>query len=138
MGRTLLFLVLLGAVGCNHHSSAGFRLPEGDAGHGEQVFQDIGCVSCHEVITKSSLPKPVVDPPVPKLGGMVQYIPTDGQLVTSIINPSHRIAKTYASQVATSGGVSRMPDFTETMTVRQLVDLVAFVRSTYRPITPDK
>jgi hypothetical protein len=78
------------------------------------------------------MPRPVAEPAVPvRLGGVVPAYRTDGDLVTAIINPSHRITGRRDEAAVTSGGLSRMGDFSETMTVRQLVDVVAFLQSRY-------
>jgi hypothetical protein len=66
------------------------------------------------------------------LGGQVFEIRTDGYLVTSIINPSHKLARGLdKEEITTSAGESRMPDYSDIMTVRQLIDLVAFLQSRY-------
>ena len=55
-----------------------------------------------------------------------------GQLVTAVIHPSHDIAKGYdEAEVVSASGESLMSNFNETMTVQQLIDLVAFLQSTY-------
>ena len=54
-----------------------------------------------------------------------------------MISPSHQLA-TYPKEQITTGGVSRMPNYTDRMSVRQMVDLVAFLQSRYieRPAMP--
>jgi len=138
-----LFLVLaLGSIGivmCGppEKSSSGFRLPDGDAARGQAAFVDLKCNACHRV-QGLDLPAPIADPPVPvPLGGSVDYQPTDGKFVTSIINPSHKVGR-YPEELVKSGDESRMADYSDVMTVRQLVDLVAFLHSryTYVPTRP--
>jgi hypothetical protein len=68
------------------------------------------------------------------LGGEVQEVRTDGYLVTSIIHPSHKLGPYPRGEVAVDGE-SRMPDYTRSMTVRQLIDVVAYLQSHYR-VTP--
>ena len=125
--------LLGGTVACDsgRHSSAGFRLPvNGDVERGKVAFVQLGCNHCHEV-SGMDLPKPTVQPPVPVvLGGVVPVAVTDGYLVTSIINPSYALAP-YPKDLITAGGKSRMPDYSGTMTVAQLVDTVAFLQSRY-------
>ncbi len=132
--KLLPIVVLLGGtVACDsgRHSSAGFRLPaNGDVERGKVAFVQLGCNTCHEV-SGMDLPKPTVQPPVPVvLGGVVPVEVTDGYLVTSIINPSYTLAP-YPKEMITAGGKSRMPDYSGTMTVAQLVDTVAFLQSRY-------
>jgi hypothetical protein len=132
--KLLPIVVLLGgAVACDSgwHSSAGFRLPaNGDVERGKVAFVQLGCNRCHEV-SGTNLPKPTVQPEVPVvLGGVVPGEVTDGYLVTSIINPSYALAL-YPKEKITAAGKSRMPEYSGTMSVAQLVDTVAFLQSRY-------
>ena len=135
---SMLFLVASLAPGCNadSDSAAGFRLPEGDPERGQVAFVALGCNSCHTV-AGLDLPAPVADPPVGvDLAGVVAGRRTDGALVTSIIHPDHEIAMRFAGGKMEYGGHTRMGDYSETMTVHQLVDLVAFIQSRYREPAP--
>ena len=70
------------------------------------------------------------------LGGLTTREMNDGYLVTSIINPSYRLAPQPKEAIAVAGR-SRMPEYADKLTVRQLTDLVAFLQSRYefrRPI----
>ena len=140
MGRTAMTVVPLFAVlafGCDtgRKGSAGFHMPDGDPVKGRQVFLEHRCNSCHEV-AGVALDRPVADPPVPvRLGGKVYTAPTDGVLATAILHPSYRLAN-GPYQLVTSGRLSRMGDFTDTMTLREMIDVVAFLQSTYEEIPP--
>lgn len=129
---TLTFALLAVLTACGgRHSPAGFRLPEtGDIARGERAFEHLRCWECHTV-DGVALPAPTAQHPVP-LGGAVTELRTDGYLVSSIIHPSHRLAHRPVEQIAVEGE-SRMPDFAQTMTVRELIDLTAFLQSRYRP-----
>ena len=91
----VLFLLLLTA--CGDLQQRGFSLPEGDVSKGKAVFMALGCRACHHVDSSNadlvaerdanSLTEIDVG-----LGGEVGRSKTYGELVTSIINPSHRIA----------------------------------------------
>jgi hypothetical protein len=106
-----------------------FQLPKGDAASGEKVFRDLRCHACHAVAGRD-FPAPVARPPVPLvLGGSGQRPKTDADLVIAIVDPSHYVAPAGPGSATRSGTLSRMGDFTESMTVRQLIDLVAFVKS---------
>ena len=87
------------------------------------------CNRCHEV-SGVDLPKPTVQPAPVLLGGQVAREPTDGYLVSSIINPSYKLAN-YPKDLIASGGKSRMPEYASQITVRQLTDVVAFLQSRY-------
>ena len=107
------------------------RFPPGDLAAGKQAFIDLGCASCHTV-DGAALPKPVAKPPAPfTLGGAGDTLPSDGELFTAIVNPSHRLRNAPGAPQAASGkdGDSRMPDFGRVLTVQQLVDVVAWLQS---------
>lgn len=130
----LALAALAGAgLGCGsgRHSSTGFRLPDdGDADRGKVTFVALGCHGCHQV-SGVDLPHVTAQVPAPvALGGEVDRVVTDGYLVTSITNPSYRLAHYPKGQI-TIGGMSRMPLYTDRLTVRQLTDLVAFLQSRY-------
>jgi len=112
-------------------SPAGFRLPEGDPVRGQEAFVQLQCHSCHRVVGLE-FPESMADLPVPVLiGGEIATAQEDGEVMTSIINPSHQIASRFQTEGVLRGESSRMIDLTEAMTVQQMVDLVAFVRSRY-------
>jgi L-cysteine S-thiosulfotransferase len=129
----IAFLVTLAAaIGCGgRHSASGFRLPDtGDVKRGQAVFAELECHTCHQV-PGADLPKPTAQPFVPvALGGETLAEMPDGYLVTSIINPSYKLAA-YPKDQITVNGHSRMPDYTDRLSVRQLTDLVAFLQSHY-------
>jgi mono/diheme cytochrome c family protein len=132
-GCVLAVLLAVAAVGCSGEGeSRGFVLPAGSAERGQEVFAKLQCNACHTV-KGIDLPAPVADPPVGvELGGIILKRRTDGELVTAIIAPSHEISTRWAAGVMDdAGGQSRMADFSELMTVRDLVDVVAFLQSQY-------
>ena len=133
--KTIVGWVLIVAmVGCTaeRRSARGFRLPEGDALRGQVVFAELKCYTCHKVYKHDEFPAPTVDPSVPvALGGRYASLPGDGDLVTSIIHPSHKISSRYAHAMVTTGSSSRMGDFTESLSVRDMIDLVAFLHTVY-------
>jgi sulfur-oxidizing protein SoxX len=126
-----VWLGTLAACNSGRHSPAGFRLPEnGSIERGKTAFVALGCSGCHEV-SGVDLPQPTARPPVMvALGGERTQEMPDGYLVTSIIYPDYRLAA-YPKELITVNGKSRMPDYTDKMTVRQLADVVAFLQSRY-------
>lgn len=128
---------LAGLCACGgRHSGAGLRLPDGDAARGQQAFVDRQCHACHRV-AGLELPAPTASPPVPVvLGGEIPHVKTDGELVTSILNPSHRLPGAYRPEQVRVGDRSRMPDYGDALTARELVDLVAFLQSRYVVVRP--
>ena len=65
------------------------------------------------------------------LGGLTPNVKTYGDLVTSIINPSHRFALGYSDEETKTDGKSKMRLYNDQMTITQLIDLVAFLQSRY-------
>jgi len=132
--RMVLAMILLlgGSVGCasGRHSSAGFRLPDGDSERGQRAFLALECHRCHEVAgvvlpRTSSQPAPIL------LGGLATANITDGYLATSIIYPQHRVALGARDKLA-ARAIPPMPDYTERVTARDLQDLVTFLQAHYR------
>ena len=154
MSRSILGLrleLLLAALVCAllvitcappEKSPVGFRLPDGDVEAGRIVFDEMKCHACH-MVRNEDFPPPIADPPVPVvLGGLESSQISDGYLVTAVINPNHRIGRNLIDQLLAqgdesrmleimSGTESRMPDYSEVMTVRELADLVAFLHTRY-------
>jgi hypothetical protein len=96
---------------------------------------ELQCHTCHQVAGEE-LEAPTIEPDMAiALGGTVYEIRTDGYLVTSIINPSHKLAG-YPKERVSTDGESKMPDTTRGMTVRQLVDIVAFLQARYKVVPP--
>ena len=131
-----LVLVTTAIGGCDPgpQSPRGFSLPEGDAAAGEKVFIDVGCLACHtlegfdrEQITRH--PHIAV-----ALGGDVSRSKTYAELVTSVINPSHKLATNYPLSVIQQKGESKMRTYNDVLTVTQLIDLVTFLQSHYKVI----
>lgn len=128
------FVVLAAGCGQRDRSEVGFRLPAGDAASGKTAFVELGCVRCHTVYGEADLPAPV-EPTQMELGGKLRVVRTYGQLVTSIIHPGHSISSNAPKSVK-DAGISPMTSFNDTMTVRQMIDLVAFLHSKYKRLEP--
>ena len=127
----------LAACDPSPQSALGFRLPEGDADAGRTAFVSLQCNACHEI---SGLDLPTAQEAGPvrvELGGDVTKVRTYGELVTSIINPSHRLAWGYPEEHISAQGESLMRVSNEVMTVQQLIDLVAFLQSHYQVVIPE-
>lgn len=135
---SLLLVSCLIMAGCNPDptSSAGIRLPDGDAEAGLEAFLYMQCNQCHTIKGLEIPEIPGADPAYVQLGGNVTYVKTYGELVTSIINPSHKLATGYAADMVSIDGESRMYDYNRHMTVQELIDLVAFLQSHYDVVPP--
>jgi hypothetical protein len=113
-----------------------FVLPTGNLEAGKVVFSDLGCNNCHSVAGHVQH-APAEDGAIHvELGGTVSRVKTYADLVTSIINPSHKLSRGLNSMTATETGESRMPIYNQVMTVQQLVDLTAFLETTYEVWVP--
>jgi L-cysteine S-thiosulfotransferase len=128
---------LLMACAAEKKSSSGFRLPDGNAERGKALFVELKCNDCHQVVGTDLAASPERETMPVMLGGEFAYHRTDGELVTAIINPSHRLARGYPREVVEKEGKSRMKDYGDTLTVRELVDLVAFLQTTYTRAIPE-
>ena len=135
--RTALALLigcLIALSACDYEariSEPGFRLPEGDPDAGRATFLRLQCHGCHTIAGKEL---PVIegrDAPYIVLGGKVAKVKTYGELVTSIINPSHRLTRRYARALVSEDGESKMELYNSIMTVQELVDIVTFLQPTY-------
>ena len=131
-------LLLAGLQGCDMgpKSAKGFRLPDGDAERGGEIFARLHCTACHTVAGADLGEPPAKGPVSVELGGKVTRVQTYGELVTSIINPSHKLADGYPLEEITKDGESAMMNYNYIMTVQQLVDLVAFLQPYYKVVIP--
>ena len=131
-------VVLTLASGCQRspQSAAGFRLPDGDPIAGRTTFVEMQCHQCHIIKGETFPVVPEADPPWVTLGGKTTRVHTYGELVTSIINPSHKISRKYPEDSVSEDGVSKMYVYNDIMTVTQLTDLVAYLQDKYDVVVP--
>ena len=141
--RTFIALLvgcLIALTACDREaymSEQGFRLPDGDAEAGRKAFIYLQCHECHTVAGEELPGIAGAPPPYVVLGGKVASVKTYGDLVTSIINPSHRLAARYAEQVVADDGESKMHVYNSYMTVQQLIDIVMYLQPTYDVRAPE-
>jgi hypothetical protein len=100
-------------------------LPEGDPASGRQGFLDFNCHTCHS-IPSEGIERRVQGELGPELGSALAAQPRE-DIATSIIAPSHAFGGN--AEDWKSGDLSRMGDFSEHLTVRQWMDLVAYLKS---------
>jgi sulfur-oxidizing protein SoxX len=119
------------------HSAGEFRLPPGNPEAGRRAFVDLRCYVCHQVkgvdARFEGTPAASVE-----LGGKVSRVKSYAELVTSIINPTHKIPSGRSARDAVPAGESLMTlaGLNDVMTVTQLVDLVAFLQPQYKVEPP--
>ena len=124
-------------VGCAADDGQ-FTLPKGDAERGQEAFVKFRCFDCHLVHGVNLPPGEEPGQVMVQLGGQVDRLREYGDLVTAIINPSHRLAKGYSDNMVANDGKSRMTVYNDVMTVTQLIDIVTFLQLHYelRPYEP--
>ncbi|MCP5381835.1 MAG: c-type cytochrome [Kordiimonadaceae bacterium] len=137
----IIGLLFLASCDFGPESSYGFTLPEGNPELGKRYFVEFRCIDCHtvagmedELIAPEGI-EPIMAVP---LGGTTTHIATYGELVTSIINPSHKVSDQYRLTPAVGEGQSMMRNYNSIMTVSELIDLVAFIQNQYvlQPYAP--
>jgi len=129
--RLFPLLPALFLVACAEPTGSGFALPEGDVATGQALFVSYGCIGCHEVLGMD-LPRPEAEGPVRVvLGGRVSRLQTYPELVTAIVNPSHRLIRARRADEVSQDGESLMVVYNDVMTVTELINLVAFLESRY-------
>jgi len=131
---TMLVIIIACISGCNKgaDSPSGFSLPEGNAEQGMLVLQKYQCLSCHVVADVEPMSDLIDNPSFSiRLGGKSPKVKTYADLVTSVINPSHKFAIGYALKDVQGDGVSKMLIYNDVMKVTELVDLVTFLQGKY-------
>ncbi|MDH3532188.1 MAG: BREX-1 system adenine-specific DNA-methyltransferase PglX [Gammaproteobacteria bacterium] len=134
---TLLLTAVAMLSGCDRDpmSERGFALPGGNGMAGRETFLYMQCNQCHTIHGVEIPAVPGYEPYV-ELGGPVTRVKTYGELVTSIINPSHKLADGYAEELVSEDGESKMYVYNGYMTVQELIDLVAFLQPLYEVVVP--
>jgi putative copper resistance protein D len=100
-----------------------FTPPVGDAVRGRAVFVRLGCFACHRVPGEGV---PPASGPGPDLEGAGEHHPA-GYLFESVINPDAVIVE--GPGYTGADGRSVMPSYADRLTVAELLDLVAYLRS---------
>jgi sulfur-oxidizing protein SoxX len=122
-------------TGCAYSPIFGFPIEEGDIEAGRQAFIDHQCHQCHSVAGVTLPPLAGANEVLLELGGETSTVKSYAELMTSVINPNHAISERYRERLRLEATVpleSPMPmPHIDTMTVRQLIDLVAFLDSRY-------
>jgi mono/diheme cytochrome c family protein len=105
-----------------------FTLPEGDAEDGRAVFAKLECYQCHTIRGErfpQSSPPPGVSAG-PELTGMGDRHPAE-YFAESILNPNAVI--TTEPGYTGADGLSIMPDYRDSLSAADLIDLVAYLKS---------
>lgn len=112
------------------------NLPPGDAEAGRATFVLLQCNECHsmEGVQYAGSESHDINE---SLGGQTTKVKTYAELVTSIINPSHKLSRGDTGNTVTEDGTSMMRSYNETMTVEELTNLVTFLESKYEIWVPN-
>jgi mono/diheme cytochrome c family protein len=114
----------------HHPEKWRFTLHPGNPARGREAFVKFECYSCHQVLGEK-FPEPGGDAIGPELSQMASMHPRE-YFVEAIMNPSAVIEDRYRA----ADGRSKMPSFNDIMTVEELIDLAAFLKSLGGAHTP--
>ena len=134
----MVFVLICGGLlisSCNEQAR-GFALPEGDIEKGKVTYKKLACNECHSISNIEW--KGGKDNLEIQLGGEISTQKSYGDLVTSVINPSHKVSPRYKEKTSTGGDLSKMKNYNEVMTVQELIDIVTFLQSEYDVISPTR
>jgi sulfur-oxidizing protein SoxX len=137
---SLLLMIAISACTRESPPVKGFVLPGGDVAQGEQVFVKYSCHGCHTI---SGVDLPVIEPAPPfvmEIGGEVYRVKNEGELLTSVINPTHVVSEKYLNQLEQADhkdGSTPMPYYGDAMTITEMINLVTFLRAQYSKMMPD-
>jgi len=127
-------LISISLISCDlgPDSPQGFSLPQGDDDKGLVVLTKYQCLACHHI--NGIEPAAGINNPDLniRLGGESSKVTTYAELVTSVINPSHKLARGYLLSTVSADNESKMRNFNDVMTISELVDLVAFLQPNYK------
>jgi len=100
-----------------------FTPPAGDVRHGREVYRRLECYTCHAVAGEDFPPPTGAGPELTAIG---THHPA-GYIAESVLNPIAVIVE--GPGYLGPDGRSTMPDYRDSLTVAELVDLVAYLRS---------
>jgi mono/diheme cytochrome c family protein len=105
-----------------------FTLPPGDSVEGKKLFLELECYKCHQIKGESL---PTVDgadaAAGPELSQMAGMHPLEF-FAESVVNPNAVIdAEDQKRGYLGSDGKSKMPDYSDLLTVKQLADLATYL-----------
>ena len=113
-----------------------YRFMGGDVNRGKEAFAKLNCNQCHHVAGVNDIPAPKGKRRLNlALAGEERFVKRYEDIITAITNPRHVIQEQYKailSKAEIDGEVEPfMPDLTDFMTAKQLIDLTAFLDAAY-------
>jgi hypothetical protein len=133
----ILLFIIAALISCDKgpNSPRGFSLPDGNSEDGKRVFLKYQCLTCHTIKGLKPATGVINNPDISvRLGGKLTKVKTYADLLTSVINPSHKFAIGYKLESIQTDGISKMKTYNDVMTVTELVNLVTFLQSNYELI----
>jgi len=135
-----LTLVLAAGLCFLPRAAAGdLRLPPGFADAGREAFVELRCIHCHSVRGEDLKHEELGSRINLPLASSERFVRTYADLFAAITNPRHVVREQYGALLRGPEGSEAEPfmtDLTGTMTVRQLLDLVAFLDARYTASVP--
>ncbi|HEY3516996.1 MAG TPA: c-type cytochrome [Gammaproteobacteria bacterium] len=130
-------VLVLALAACAPNTALVVHFPLGNIQRGREAFVALECHACHR-ITDVEIPQhPNPSSISVALGGHTPRIETFGDIITAIVNPSHRLARSYRAVAGRNEPSPMAAQFlNEVMTTQQLVDIAAFLRSQYDYVPP--
>ena len=107
-----------------------FAWPKGDPRRGRTIFAKLECYTCHEVQGEKFRAPTDTDKVGPELS-MMGPLHEAEYFAEAIVNPNAVIEKGKGYQAA--DGSSKMPSFNDSLSVQELIDLVAYLRALKPP-----
>ena len=144
--RILLLLPIMLVPGLSGLMAAepvenGYRFPGGDPEAGREAFIKLNCIQCHSVTNVELGNLKAARRLELALASKLRFVKKTENIITAITNPKHVITQQYKdilSKTEQQGGIEPlMPDLTKDMSVRQLMDIVAFLDEAYRKSLPE-
>lgn len=102
-----------------------FTMPEGDANAGHETFMKMQCYTCHAIDLAGDTLPPESGGIGPKLTFEYAHLPNE-YLAESIIKAHTKVA---APDYQRKEGIGGMGNYNDFLTVKELTDLVAFLKS---------
>jgi L-cysteine S-thiosulfotransferase len=122
---------------CAPNAALLVTFPLGNVQRGREAFVALECNACHRLAGIEMAARADAPPLEIALGGHTPRIETYGDIVTAIVNPSHRLARSYRAAAGRDRLSPMAGEFlNDVMTTQQLVDVAAFLRTEYDYVPP--
>jgi sulfur-oxidizing protein SoxX len=122
---------------CAPNTALIVHFPLGNTQRGREAFVALECHACHRIADVQVPPHPTPSSVSVALGGHTPRIETYGDIVTAIVNPSHRLARSYRVAAGRGEPSPMQAEFlNDVMTTQQLVDIAAFLQPEYEYVPP--